>query len=223
MCTIQVHPSWKLQVDWICSGLAGGGWVLWVEGTGLCSTWFHMGQAGQNSTAHQLPLHGTLSTVAHLTDQSGPITLFSCRAHYDVVGDTHCKALTIILLSKHNFKICHTFNCSVVYCTAARNRPTRHEINNSWISPVTNWRISWPWHYPPELQEAAAHSGGHPQPPSGSPADEERRRPGRPHLGGTAGVTPEEPRWGLNLSAETASTWSPISTRKNLGDLLTTL
>ncbi len=32
MCTIQVHPSWKLQVDWICSGLAGGEWVPCAEG-----------------------------------------------------------------------------------------------------------------------------------------------------------------------------------------------
>jgi hypothetical protein len=32
MCTIQGHPSWRLQVDWICSGLAGEGWVPWVEG-----------------------------------------------------------------------------------------------------------------------------------------------------------------------------------------------
>ncbi len=32
VCTIQVHPSWRLQVDWICSGLAGGVWVPWVEG-----------------------------------------------------------------------------------------------------------------------------------------------------------------------------------------------
>jgi hypothetical protein len=32
--TIQVHPFSKLQVDWINSGLAGGGWVPWAEGGG---------------------------------------------------------------------------------------------------------------------------------------------------------------------------------------------
>ncbi len=69
MCTIHIHPSSKLQIDWICSGLAGGGWVPWVEGAGLCFTWFHICQAGQRSTVHH-PLHGTWSTTAHLTDWS---------------------------------------------------------------------------------------------------------------------------------------------------------
>ncbi len=32
MWTIQVHPSWSLLVDWICSALAGGLYVPWVEG-----------------------------------------------------------------------------------------------------------------------------------------------------------------------------------------------
>jgi hypothetical protein len=152
------------------------------------------GRAKLHSTPASLKWHIEHSCTLDGSVRTNYTQLFSCRAQYDVVGDTNCKALTIILLSKPNFKLCHTFNCSVVYCTATRNRPTRHEINNSWISPVTNWRISWPRHYPPKLQEAAAHSGGHPQPPSGSAADEERRRPGCQHLGGTAGVTPEEPR-----------------------------
>jgi hypothetical protein len=72
MCTIQVYPSWRLQVDWISNGLAGGEWVPWVEGAGLCFTWFHMGQAGQRSTVHQLLLHDTLSTTAHLMDWAWP-------------------------------------------------------------------------------------------------------------------------------------------------------
>jgi hypothetical protein len=39
MYTILVHPSWKLQVDWIYSGLAeGGGGCPWWSGTGFSST-----------------------------------------------------------------------------------------------------------------------------------------------------------------------------------------
>jgi hypothetical protein len=49
----------------------GGGRVPWVEGD---RSIFHMGQAGQSSTVHQLLLYGTLNTTAHLTDRSGPLT-----------------------------------------------------------------------------------------------------------------------------------------------------
>jgi hypothetical protein len=61
-----LNPKW---LDWTGRGRCPG----W-RGTGLCSKWFHMGQAGQSSTVHQLLLHSTLNTTAHLTDWSGPRT-----------------------------------------------------------------------------------------------------------------------------------------------------
>jgi hypothetical protein len=49
----------EFPVTWLGGGGECPGW----RGAGLCSTWFHMGQAGQSSTVHQLLLHGTLSTL----------------------------------------------------------------------------------------------------------------------------------------------------------------
>ncbi len=61
MYTIEVDPSSKLQVDWICSGLAGGGWVPWVEGC-LYSTLFHMGR-GLSLPVPLTLLYGFLGTL----------------------------------------------------------------------------------------------------------------------------------------------------------------
>jgi hypothetical protein len=71
--TIQIHPSWRLQVNGIPSGQAGrcGGWVPWVEGD---RPLLHMGQAGHSSTIHWLLWHSTLNTTAHLTDRTGLLT-----------------------------------------------------------------------------------------------------------------------------------------------------
>jgi hypothetical protein len=60
-----------------------GGWDEcpgW-RGTGLCSTWARQGRAPQYT---RFFLHDTLSTTAHLTEQSGPFTpdFFSCWAHH---------------------------------------------------------------------------------------------------------------------------------------------
>ncbi len=61
MCTIHVHPSWRLQIDWVYSGLTGGGWVPWVEG-------------GQVSASHD-------STGARL-GRDPQYTSFFCMAHW---------------------------------------------------------------------------------------------------------------------------------------------
>jgi hypothetical protein len=66
MWIIQVHSSWKLQVNWICSSLTGGGWVLWVEGGRSLLHIIPHGLAWaeiQSTTAFFV--HGTLSTTTH--------------------------------------------------------------------------------------------------------------------------------------------------------------
>ncbi len=72
ICTIQVHPSWRLQADWICSDLAGGGWVPWVEGgrSLLNMIPYGPGWAGIHSTPASFAWHITLSKTAHLMDWS---------------------------------------------------------------------------------------------------------------------------------------------------------
>ncbi len=69
--TLQVCPSWKLQVDWICSGLAGDRWVPWVEGGRSLLNMIPHGPSWEeidSTPAFFLP--GTLSTTSHLADQS---------------------------------------------------------------------------------------------------------------------------------------------------------
>jgi hypothetical protein len=74
MYTIQVHPSWKLQVDWTPLAWLGGGRCPGWRGTGLCSTWFHMGQAGR------APQYTDFFCIAHWTQLhiwrtgQGPLT-----------------------------------------------------------------------------------------------------------------------------------------------------
>ncbi len=80
-CTIQAHPSLKLQVDWRCSGLAGRGWVPWRGGwvstphnstwAGACLCLFHFpcctlspGLVPGNSGSGQFP--GSLSGTGNL-------------------------------------------------------------------------------------------------------------------------------------------------------------
>ncbi len=72
LCTIQVHPSARLLVDWICCGLCGGGWVAWV-GEGHISTPydFKHGRPEQRSTVHQVLSFGTSSTSVLLMDWVG--------------------------------------------------------------------------------------------------------------------------------------------------------
>ncbi len=89
MYTIQIHPSWKLHVDWIPSGLAEQGSVPWVRGRGLSSTWIHKGQAGQSSKVHRL----LFFCIAYWTQlhiwqfcQDSLHPTFSCRAHNIIAG-----------------------------------------------------------------------------------------------------------------------------------------
>ncbi len=67
MCTIQVHCSSKLLVDWIYCGRGGGVSVPWVKGGGSLLHIIPHRPGLRRATACQLPLHSTLSTNAHLT------------------------------------------------------------------------------------------------------------------------------------------------------------
>ncbi len=62
LCTIQVHPSARLLVDWICTGLGGGGLAAWVEGV---TSLHHMNlyRAGLSRD----PLYTSFLCTAHLT------------------------------------------------------------------------------------------------------------------------------------------------------------
>jgi hypothetical protein len=83
MCTIQVYPSSKLPVDWICSGLAGRRWVPWAE-VGWVSN--HMiphklGWAEIYSTPASFAWHIEHKCTPNWTDKTWWTPGFFCREH----------------------------------------------------------------------------------------------------------------------------------------------
>ncbi len=62
LCTIQVHPSARLLVGWICTGLGGGGLAAWVEGV---TSLLHMNLYRTGLSRN--PVYTSFLCTAHLT------------------------------------------------------------------------------------------------------------------------------------------------------------
>ncbi len=110
ICTIQVHPSWKLQVDWICSGLAGGGWVPWLKGSrSLLPTIPHgLGSVLACSLLllHPLPWTGSLS---------GTVTLNISQINQSGTGSMYmyCTVVKHVLFSRDCHTTAHKYSFSL--------------------------------------------------------------------------------------------------------------
>ncbi len=110
VCTIQVHPSARLLVDWIWSGLGGGGgWLgrrgvsgLGGGGAHLHSTWFHtgLGWAEIHCTPASFVQHIEHNCTLNRSDVTCCTPDFFCREHWGIcqrVANTLWHPLTNLL------------------------------------------------------------------------------------------------------------------------------
>jgi hypothetical protein len=87
MYTIQVHPSWKLQVDWIPSGLTERGRVPWVEGdrSPLHIISHGPGRIELHSTPASFVWHIDHDCTLDRSVRTGYTRIFSCRTQYQPI------------------------------------------------------------------------------------------------------------------------------------------